>query len=250
MREYILNILPRIRQYSKTLDKIENFVDKPWVILDEYNNQQKFIFRRNGELLMSLNGQVTIGKWKYIAEANSLLIDRITDKILLNQDFVDPAVMILKMDGRLDKPFLLANEKLIPDLDIGRYLHELYYSKNSISLIQLDGGGALEVHTLSQGKHKKVTIDGNDVPNGELKLADKPGYIKIANSRIIEEMIWVDYKLNGENFQILLPSGSYFVNAGYHIMRNGQPLPDGKYRIGFFEHIHVKNGIIRKITTF
>ena len=89
MKEYISNIIPRLKDLSLTLDRKENFIEKPWVWLDEDNNQQKFIFKRNGELIMSLNGQAAIGKWEYISSAKSLLIDRIQDKILLNQDFIN-----------------------------------------------------------------------------------------------------------------------------------------------------------------
>ena len=88
MKNYLSNILPRIKQFSQDLDKKEGFVDVPWVIIDELQNQQKYIFKRNGELLMSLNGQVTVGKWEYLSAARSLLIDRNVDKILLNQNFI------------------------------------------------------------------------------------------------------------------------------------------------------------------
>lgn len=119
---YIKNLLPRLRQYSQTLDKIELLVEHPWVLIDDENNQQKYIFRRNGDLLMSINGKGIKGKWEYLTVAKSLWIDRGQDNIMLNHDFVDPAVMVLKMDGNKDMPFVLANENLIPDMDVIRYL--------------------------------------------------------------------------------------------------------------------------------
>ena len=117
MKQYLNNLLPRIKQFSESLDKKESFIDTPWVIVDEDLNQQKYIFKRNGELIMSLNGQVSIGKWEYLSVAKSLLIDRNQDKILLNQFFVDPAVMVLSLDGRKEDYLILANEILVPDLE-------------------------------------------------------------------------------------------------------------------------------------
>jgi hypothetical protein len=67
MKQYLNNLLPRIKQFSESLDKKESFIDTPWVIVDEDLNQQKYIFKRNGELIMSLNGQVSIGKWEYLS---------------------------------------------------------------------------------------------------------------------------------------------------------------------------------------
>ena len=100
---------------------MEIFVEKPWVIIDENQNIQKYIFKRNGELIMSLNGQVTVGRWEYLSSAKSLLIDRVQDKMLLNQNFIDPAVMILKKDNLYDDSLILANEILLPDLNVMNY---------------------------------------------------------------------------------------------------------------------------------
>ncbi len=47
MKAFLENLLPHIKQYSQSLDKAELFVDKPWVFIEK-DNQQKFIFRRNG----------------------------------------------------------------------------------------------------------------------------------------------------------------------------------------------------------
>lgn len=94
---------------------------------------------------MSLNGQVTLGKWKHIPSARCLLIDRIQDKVLLNQDFIDPAMMILKKDGLKDESFIMANELLIPDLDVTTYLNQLYCNKKNVGIISLKDGRKLEI---------------------------------------------------------------------------------------------------------
>ena len=69
---------------------------------------------------MSKDGQVNMGKWDYLPEAKSLLIDRGKDTILCNEGFIDEAVMILKMDGTNNNFFVLANENIVPDLDACR----------------------------------------------------------------------------------------------------------------------------------
>jgi hypothetical protein len=249
MKDYLQNLLPRIRQYSESLDKIELFIDKPWVILDEDNNQQKYIFRRNGELIMSLNGQATTGKWEYISAAKCLLIDRIKDKILLNQDFVDPAVMVLKMDGRKDKPFLMANEQLIPGLNIEKYLLKLYYKKNAIEPKRLESGQILELHKQTHGWSLAVTIDGQFVPTGILKHADSNKYYNIRNSKLVNLMELTDYKVREAVLSILKGMG-YPPSKGDKVFIGNKPAPDGKYRIGILRNIHVKNGIIDRTSAF
>lgn len=62
-------------------------------------NQVKYIFIRNGDFIMSLNGEVTIGSWECLSKTKSLLINIIKDKILLNRNFIDLVVMVFKKDS-------------------------------------------------------------------------------------------------------------------------------------------------------
>ena len=66
MKLYLNNLLSRLKQYSENLDRKEIFIEIPWVIVDDNQNQQKYIFKRNGDLI----------KWEYLSAARSLLIDQ------------------------------------------------------------------------------------------------------------------------------------------------------------------------------
>jgi hypothetical protein len=166
MKEFLENIIPRLKEFSQSLDRKETFIDFPWVLIDDKENIQKYIFKRNGDLIMSLNGVVTIGKWEYLSSARCLLIDRLKDKILLNQNFIDTAVMILNQDGVKNENFILANENLIPDLDVQNYLNKLFYSKNQIIFEKLISGKNLEFHGYPDIIGTPVTIGMKSVPNG------------------------------------------------------------------------------------
>ncbi len=64
MKAYLENLLPRIKQYSQSLDKKELFVDVPWVLIDPDLNQHKYIFKRDGQLIIVLlprNWTVVLG---------------------------------------------------------------------------------------------------------------------------------------------------------------------------------------------
>ncbi len=249
MKDYLQNLLPHVREYSQSLDKQELFVDKPWVILDENNNQQKYIFRRNGELIMSLNGQVSTGRWEYISAAKSLLINRIKDKILLNQDFFDPAVMILKMDGNKEKPFLMANEQLIPDLNIENHLRRVFFEKNNIRLLQLSNGASLELHDNLRETFGTVTINAQPVADGVIQGVNGLKKYVVRDSRIVKVLTKQKYKTNNgvieiENEELLLEE------IGNSVFKDNQPAPDGKYRISALKKIYVQKGKIVKISMF
>lgn len=246
MQHYINNLITRLRQFSDTLDKKEIFIEIPWVIIDENQNQQKYIFKRNGDLVMSINGQATIGKWEYLSAAKSILIDRNLDKILLNQNFISKAVMVLNKDGFKDDHFILANEILLPDLNVIDYLKNLFYLKNNITTLKLKTGEFLELGNYEGWIFRnKVTIDGELVPDGFVELSESFRKLQIKNSQIIRVLIKVKHKTNkGEIFIEESNDSSY--SLGDFVFQNNGPAPDGKYKLGFLRSIEIKNGRIIK----
>ncbi len=246
MKTYINNFIPRLKEFSLSLDKKEIFVDIPWVIVDEKLNQEKYIFRRNGDLVMSLNGQATIGKWEYISAARSLLIDRTTDKILLNQNFIDTGVMILKKDGFMNDNLILVNEIIIPDLDVATYLHNLYYEKNRVAVRRLKNGLILEVHNYDGViGYNRVTIEGESVPDGVLEFEGSVRKYVIKDRKIIKLIVNEEYITDKGNV-IVEQKSIYGVSIGDLVFRNNLPAPDGKYKLGFMNSFIVMNGRIIK----
>lgn len=127
MKLFLKDILPNLKKYSASLDQTSLLVDKPWVVANSKENFEKLIFKRNGELYMSSNGDVTKGNWEYFPEANSMLIEYGSVKKLYQHQYLDEAVLALKLDGNKnsdDNYFLLANENIVADLDVKRYLEK------------------------------------------------------------------------------------------------------------------------------
>jgi len=243
MIKYVSNIIPRIKAFSESLDRMEIFLEAPWVMIDENGNQQKYIFRRNGELIMSMNGTVTLGRWEYISAAKSLLINRVKDTILLNQDFVDNAVMILRMDGRDESKFILANENQIPDLDVVKYLKQLFYTRNEIRVVETTDGVKLEIAD-AYFNHMAVSIDGIPVPDGIMNYKPKRRII-VENGFIKNILAKTEYKTDRGIIEIESDASSG-MQTGDLVFLNERPAPDGKYKIGLFRSIAVIDGRIAR----
>jgi len=244
MNLYINRLIPRLKQYSESLSKKELFIEMPWVIIDDDLNQQKYIFKRDGDLVMSLNGQVTIGKWEYLSAARCLLIDRIQDKILLNQEFVSRSVMVLKKDGLKNENFILVNETLLPDLNVIGHLKDLYYQKNDIVLRKLTSGEFLECYDGKNSLYTKVTIDGFPVPDGSVQLADSDIKYVIKDSSVVQIFVGKkDYQTDKGKITIE-QKRLQGLSVGDLVYQGNRTASDGKYRLGFFYHIIVKNGQI------
>jgi hypothetical protein len=156
MKYYLSDIIPRIRKYSASLDQTAFLVDKPWVVCEEDGAYQKLIFRRDGRVHLSNDGNVTDGKWEYLPEAQSLLIDYNNgSKKLYRHSFLDEAVLALKIDGRQSATssgyFLLANEQLIPDLNPKGYLEGKYINRRPSDAFH-------EISSPAESQHKKAGL--------------------------------------------------------------------------------------------
>ena len=122
MIAYLQSLLPRLAQYSKKLDDTAAFVDIPWAFIDETNVKITYIFRRQGDILVSRQGEVSRGTWEYLPQIQSLLIQAQGKERIYNQGLLlDSAVMVLRKDGT-DEIFALANPDKIPNMDVVAYL--------------------------------------------------------------------------------------------------------------------------------
>jgi len=130
MKKYIQEIFPRLVKFSKTLDNLSILVDENWFVsTDDPSEQKIFVFWNNNDLLVSTNGVVERGRWDYIDNAKSLLIEFGDSMISYNRVFIDDKVLLLKQDGS-DEIMILSNENMLIDSrSIEHYIEEEYGSK-------------------------------------------------------------------------------------------------------------------------
>lgn len=210
MIEFLKNIIPRIKQYSKGLDKIEVFVDKtePWIYVDEHGGQHQYIFlREDRRLIMIFNGVTKVGKWELLP-TNQLLIDRISDIITLDHLFVEKALLILKRSGTDDLPFVLISREEIPDLDVEAYLENFEREKEVIGIPQ----GDIKYKVLKSGKISgpifykglKIVTDNGDILSGTYNTTqfDNTQFVVIENNIIVKVFYKIEYRYNGQKFTI------------------------------------------------
>ena len=175
------SIVKQLKNHTLTLEKSNILIDKPWTIIDDDNEIQRLIFKKDKTLILSKNGQAQIGKWDYFPEAKSLLIDRITDKILCNEAFIDEGVLILKLDGTNNKLFVLANQNIIPDLNIIKHLNIQRENKLNLVYYKLADGNTLEVE---RGEYEP-SRSGNRVYMNNVFVNDG-SYPEYSGKRIFE----------------------------------------------------------------
>ncbi len=163
MKTYLADIIPKIQRFSRKLDDLTLLTKQHWVAIDgSASSKSVYIFRKNGELLVSLNGRVEKAKWEYLGN-NSLLIDKNNESFLFKHGFLDANVLALKIDGENEYVFLVNENKFEQELNsivnIISFLNEEYLAPEIDQSIKL----MAEVSDESQ-------LDNLDV---------EPGYIKV-----------------------------------------------------------------------
>lgn len=206
MKTYFSDLIPKIQRFSQKLENLTLLTNHHWVAIDGIEDTKTvYIFRQNGDLLISINGKVEKAKWEYLGN-NSILIDRKNGSYLFKHGFFDENILALKIDSRNEYAFLV-NEN--------RYNGEL----NSIeSIVEF-----LSTFYLDLGLRKNLNLNDNKSKT-ILTSRDKVYSIKEGKLLIREEV--------DENNKLQLK-----------VWLNGQPIKNGKYKIEFLHYVIVKNGL-------
>lgn len=126
MMQAIQNLIPRLKTYSKALDKKEHLVGRTWVLVRESNSNElvdEFTFERSGLLYLSDGkGKANKGSWKLLGDTNQLVLDLQFEAYVLKPIFADQYVMLLtSLDGTL-YPFMTSQEPPYTLQRISNYL--------------------------------------------------------------------------------------------------------------------------------
>ena len=99
MKTYLNDIIPRLARHSERLDDIAMLVNKRWVLFDEFENQKTvYFFKKNYDLIISINGNVERGNWELI-DNDYLSIKTIEGEFMFKKDFNDDNLFALKKDN-------------------------------------------------------------------------------------------------------------------------------------------------------
>lgn len=248
-QKYLAN---QLRNHSLSLAKKNLLTEKPWTLIDDEFEIQKLIFKKSNDLIISKNGNVVMGKWEYFPEAKSLLIDRNTDKILCNEVYIDEGVLILKMDGTDNRFFTLANETVIPDLDIDSYLKKIRYKKLSISTENLTDGRVLEIARKEKRRTypavgDSVTINAEPAKDGLYNINSKNRYYEVKKAVVNKILIKTTFTNPDGNEIIIKQQDRMEIRKGDYIFMSGQQLENATIKFNVFENIVVRNGQVERV---
>lgn len=235
-----------LKYYSKSLSnktlslkKKGLLVEKPWSLIDVDGEMQKLIFKRDKGLILAKNGVVSEGYWDYYPEARALLIDRVKDKLLLKEQYIDDNVLILKKDGTTNDYLALANENTIPDLNIPNYLNSLKKIVFNIKEEKLIDGNILQIYNADK-VNNKINYNGHTIEildenfnlvntiDGLYLTKDKKYSFFIENGLILNVECNIIKQLSGNRFVEIIGGSNLYDLSNKHkrVTINGRNIPD------------------------
>ncbi len=152
MKTYLNDIIPRLARHSERLDDITMLINKRWVLFDEVENQKTvYFFKKNYDLIISINGNVERGNWELI-DNDYLSIKTIEGEFMFKKDFNDDNLFALKKDN--------VNEYAI-------FVNETVFDQKNLKTID-----SLNVFLEKENESRTLNIEIND------KLSKDNLYIK------------------------------------------------------------------------
>jgi len=234
MNQFIINAATILKSISNNTDFNSALIGKNWVFADDKNDDEKYHFHENNELIIEKDNKKINAKWNFQKATNNLQINKdeiITYKIL----FFDKAVVVLQKDDSKTALCFLANKAILTDLNIEKHLRDIVYKHLHISLVHVTAGFDLEIHR----SHSEETIGANG-QIVSLNLATvKDGFYQSSNSNFIYEIINSKIAHKKHVYKLLLSDGTQanlysenktaVVSVGDNIVVNQNPINDGKY---------------------
>ncbi len=146
MDDYLDEIIPNVKPWSEDLREEEFYLDTRWLEIrdtDDFLEKVLHIFRAESEYLLSIDGNISNGKWRRLEKSNTLIVEQAAGGTVVKSELYDLAFLnkdffILRKHGdqkRKGQPKyrVLCNEAVVKDLEWREIMDKLFnnYRNNS-----------------------------------------------------------------------------------------------------------------------
>ena len=270
MQNYLHNIVNQIQRFTSRLENKTVLTNNQWIIIDdELTTKKVYIFRANGELLISINGDVHKAKFEVLNHGNILIEDNLKS-YLFNHGFLDSDALILRKDGSKDFFTLVSHElfstKVKTQQQLAEYLFLKYLKEETNPLDAKKENPSFKENNKRDKISKKLTsgsniyLDSNKLQAG-IKVFDSQDRRLVDGKYILEEsksIVVIDgkidsilhlnpHKIKGADSIIIAQKDVNAPEDGDEVfLYNWEKAPDREYRLSWYEKIVVHEGIIIK----
>lgn len=251
MKNFLINAAPILKKISHENETLVLLKNQPWIYIDGKNDDEKYLFHDNGEVIIEKEHTPLTFKWDFSSTTNKLQILK-PDIFELFVLYIDKAIVVFRKNTNQTDFEYLANTKYLPDLKVEQHLHSVIAKHLNLSLVHVTNGFDLEIHR----RHAEDTVGttGQEVTCNLMPIAD--GFYQSSSSNFIYEIHEskiVHKKLvhkitlsEGISAHLYTENKTAFVSIGDNVLVNLKPLDNGKY---FTDEawFSINNGTVNKV---
>ena len=232
MFEYLKFILKNLKSFDNKLSNIALLQNKFWVRINDHNLNEKWFFKDNGELIMSINGDIIDGRYEHLNEGNLILeIDK--NKILLNQNFIYNDILLLKKDSNETDFYAFYDDSKFTQSQFEKYIETSRKQDLNIQQIQLVDNSNVEV--VMNPNQQTISLGNSVLINQELTNLDyvetEYNFYELQEGIIKNIFYRRSYEIN--NISIVVKQKWKTIQLDDEVVHSSKPIEDGRYKINF-----------------
>lgn len=234
MKQFLINAAPILKKISHESETLVLLKEQPWIYIDGKNDDEKYLFHENGEVIIEKEHNPSTFKWEYFSATNKLQIKKL-DNVEFFVLYIDKAIVVIQKNVNQTEFEYLANTKYIPDLKVEQYLHNVIAKQLNLSLVHVTNGFDLEIHR--RHAEDPIGTTGQEVTCELMPIAD--GFYQSSSSNFIYEIHESKIVRKKQVYKITLSDGAIaslytenkaaLVSVGDNVAVNLKPLENGKY---------------------
>jgi hypothetical protein len=243
MFEYLKFLFKKLKSFDDKLSNIALLQDKFWIRINEQNFSEKWFFRNNGELIISINGNIIDGRYEHLNQGN-LILEYEKNKILLNQNFIYKDILLLKKDSNETDFYAFYDEtKFTPDQFL-KFIETSRKQDLNIKRIQLADKTNAEI--VMNPNQNSISLGNSVLINQRLTdlnfIETDYNYYELQDGVIQNILFKRNYKIFDNN--ITVKQKWKTINIDDIVLNSKKALEDGRYKINFNIGIGIKENRI------
>lgn len=234
MKQFIANAAPILKSISHHGEFHNLLKGHTWVLIDGKDDDEKYTFQENGEVIVEKDHHKTTVKWDYSHDSNKLHIHK-PEAVVYLVNYIDKSIVVLQKELNHNTFLYFANPKQIEDFNIEQYLHNIIAKHLHLSLVHVTAGFDMEIHRRhaedsigTQGQ--EVTCNLEPIADGFYQSSTSNFIYEIHNSKVVHKKHVHKLTLtDGTHTSLYSENKTAVISVGDNLVVDLKPLPNGKY---------------------
>lgn len=245
MFEYLKFVYRRLTSFNEKLTSIALLQNKFWIRINENNLTEKWYFKVNGELIISIDGNIIDGLYEHLDESN-LILKYEGNKILLNKNFIYKDILLLKKDSDESEFYAFYDSTKFNAVQFLEFIETSRTRDLNIKTLRLSDNTEIEI--IREPNQNNISLGNSVLINQKLTtlnhIETDYNFYELHNGVIDSILYKGNYKINDNN--ITVKQKWRTIDFNDEIIRSSESVKNGKHKINYNVGLEVKENRIQR----